>query len=387
MNWIDAIILLALFGGAAAGFRLGFVTRVLSWLCMLAGAIAGLLVVGPLLDGLAAESTAGTTLLAVTVVLAGAAFGQVVGLLVGAYVRPSAQEPRASRADALLGVVAGLVGVLLLVWLLVPVLARRPGPIAQELSASWFARQLEQHLPQPPDALHALRSLVGEDHFPDVFATGAPTPAVGAPPAASGLAPEVAEAVADSIVRVEGVACSRIQEGTGFVVEPGLVATNAHVVAGESTTQVVRQDGRRIDADVVVYDPDRDLALLAAPGLDRPPLPLGQANVGAVGGVFGHPRGRSLRIAPFQIARAIDATGRNIYGTRLVSRDVLEVAADLAPGDSGAPLVDSGGRVVGVTFAVARDRAGVAYALHPRELAAVLALPRGAVGTGACVRR
>jgi S1-C subfamily serine protease len=194
-----------------------------------------------------------------------------------------------------------------------------------------------------------------------------------------------AEAVAASVVKVEGVACRKVQDGTGFVVSDDLLVTNAHVVAGERATEVIRNDGRRFDATVVLFDPDRDLALLHTSGLARAPLPLGNADVGDVGGVFGHPRGEPLRIAPFQVARFINAVGRNIYGTTLVERAVLEAAADLAPGDSGSPLVSPEGEVVGVTFAIARDRPGVAYALDTRELLAALAAPRGVVGTGACI--
>jgi S1-C subfamily serine protease len=169
------------------------------------------------------------------------------------------------------------------------------------------------------------------------------------------------------------------------VVEDGLVATNAHVVAGESTTEVIRDDGTRLEAEVVLFDPDRDLALLDVADLNRPALPITSASRGDAGGVFGHPRGEPLRIAPFEVARLLDATGRNIYGTSEVVRDVLELASDLEPGDSGSPLVNPAGEVVGVTFAIARNREGVAYALQTSELIAALAQPRGPVETSACV--
>jgi len=385
VNWIDALVVLGVGAAAVVGFRLGFVTRVLSWIGMLAGAIVSLLVLGPLFDRVDPANHARMTVIAVAVVLLGAFVGQAAGFLAGNRLRPATEDHALSRADAVLGLGAGIVGTLLLVWLLVPVLTQRPGPIAQEISTSWVVRQFDERLPEPPDALQALRAFVGEDNFPDVFAGPTPAPALAAPPSATGLSPETAAEVASSIVRVEGVACRRIQDGSGFVVDDGLVVTNAHVVAGETTTELIRDDGTRVDATVVLFDPDRDIALLAAAGLDRPALPVARARVGDVGGVFGHPRGEPLRIAPFAVARLLDATGRNIYGTDLVQRDVLEVAADLAPGDSGSPLVNPAGEVVGVTFAVARDRATVAYALQTTELEEVLERARGEVGTGPCV--
>lgn len=388
MNWVDVVVGLAVLAAAAVGYRLGFVTRVLSWIGLAAGVVIGLLVLGPLLEGVAPESDVRATVLAVAVVLLGAFAGQALGLLLGQWLRPPRDEgglDHLDHLDAVLGVVAGVVGSVLVVWLLVPVLTQRPGPVAQDVSASWVARQLDDRMPEPPDALQALRTFVGADDFPDVFASITPTPEVGPPPAASGLSDDLADTVARSIVRVEGVACRRIQDGTGFVVEDGLVATNAHVVAGESRTELVRDDGTRLGADVVAFDPDRDLALLSAPGIGRPPLPLASAAAGDSGWVFGHPGGRALRIAPFEVARLLDATGRNIYGTGTVTREVLETAADLEPGDSGSPLVDPTGTVVGVTFAVARDRAGVAYALQTSELDALLAAPRAPTGAGPCL--
>ena len=104
-----------------------------------------------------------------------------------------------------------------------------------------------------------------------------------------------------STVKVTGVACNRLQEGTGFAAAPNLVVTNAHVVAGEDATEVERSDGTRLGATVVVFDPNRDLAVLAVPGLDRTPLPIGETDEGGTGGVFGHPGGGDLRIAPFEV--------------------------------------------------------------------------------------
>ncbi|HEY6532787.1 MAG TPA: trypsin-like peptidase domain-containing protein, partial [Acidimicrobiales bacterium] len=132
----------------------------------------------------------------------------------------------------------------------------------------------------------------------------------------------------------------------------------------------------------------RDLALVAVEDLDRPALAVraGTAADGAIGGVFGHPGGEPLRIAPYRVARSLTATGRDIYGSGETARDVLELAASLRPGDSGSPLVDPEGMVVGVAFAVARDRSDVAYALAPSELQAVLdGRSAEAVPTGGCL--
>jgi S1-C subfamily serine protease len=156
------------------------------------------------------------------------------------------------------------------------------------------------------------------------------------------------------------------------VVGEDLVVTNAHVVSGERETEVIRDDGSRADATVVAFDPDRDLAVLRVPGLERDPLAVTPSTDGATGGVYGHPGGGPLRVAPFAVSRRITAVGRDIYGTGVTSRDVLELRSSLRPGDSGSPLVDARGDVVGVAFAIAPDRADVAYALATPELEAML---------------
>jgi S1-C subfamily serine protease len=196
---------------------------------------------------------------------------------------------------------------------------------------------------------------------------------------------EVADGVRQSVVRVEGEACGRLQEGTGFFVGDGVVVTNAHVVAGEDDSIIELADGSQAEAVVVAFDPARDLAVLAT-GADAPALAIGSGEVGDVGGVFGHPGGGPLEISPFEVGEEITASGRDIYDQTATQREVLVLAADLAPGDSGSALVDPDGQVVGVAFAVAPDRAGVAYALAVSELQAVLGGDLSQrVGTGDCL--
>ena len=233
--------------------------------------------------------------------------------------------------------------------------------------------------------MQALRALMGEDNFPQVFDALRPTPDLGPPPAATGLDSETARRVQRSVVKVEGIACSQIQDGTGFVVAEDTVVTNAHVVAGEPETEIIRDDGSRVRGQVVAFDPQRDLAIIAAPGLERDPLSVVESTAEAQGGVFGHPGGGPLRIAPFNVARRIKAVGRDIYGTGVTTRDVLEIRSGLRPGDSGSALVDERGRVVGVAFAIAPDKNDVAYALATSELQPLLAgRLTDAVSTGPC---
>jgi S1-C subfamily serine protease len=251
-------------------------------------------------------------------------------------------------------------------------LADVPGWTSEQARGSIIAREVNARFPDAPDTLQALRRLVGDNSFPRVFDALRPSPDPGVVPEASGLSDALATTVAASTVKIEGEACSRIQEGSGFFVADDLVVTNAHVVAGEDDSDVVLSDGTRMDGTVVAFDPARDLAVLRTSGAARPALPLDEAEVGTSGGVFGHPGGGPLEISPFQVGEQINAVGTDIYDSSRSERSVLVLAADLAPGDSGGALVDSQGQVVGVAFAVAPDRPSVAYALAVDEVTAVL---------------
>jgi S1-C subfamily serine protease len=385
VNLLDLLLIVAAVAATIGGYRLGFTTRVLSWIGLALGLLAGVRALPWLLDRLDGSSQVEGVALIVAVVVGSAALGQGVGLWIGSRVAPDPSGGRGA-VDRALGAVAGFVGLVVIAWLILPVLDATPGWPSRLANESTLARAVSESLPRPPDVSRALRSLVGEDNYPRVFDALQPSPDVGAPPAASGLSAAVSQTVARSVVKVEGVACSKVQDGTGWVVGDGLVVTNAHVVAGERTTDVERDDGRRLDASVVVFDPARDLALLQVRKLDRPALPVAEARRDETGGVFGHPGGEALRIAPFQVARELEAVGRDIYDQAPTRREVLELAASLRPGDSGSALVDPAGEVVGVAFAIATERSDVAYALATSELESVLQAPRGdAVSTGPCL--
>jgi len=385
MNALDVVLVLAAVAAVVAGWRLGFTTRALSWIGLAGGLVLGVRLLPWVLDHLQGAPHGELIVTALAVVLAAAVLGQTIGLALGLRFAPRPRSGLMVRADRTLGAVAGLVGACALIWLMLPLVAATNGWPAQLTAHSRLARAFAEDLPTAPDASKMVETLVGPSRFPAVIEDLNPAAGQVPPPASSGLSAATQASVTRSVVKIEGISCQRILDGSGFVVGNGLVVTNAHVVAGEPTTHVVRDDGARLSATVVAYDPERDLALLAVPRLGRPALTLATPAAGQRGGVFGHPGGAPLRVAPFLVQRRITATSKDIYGDNQVSRQVLELAAALAPGDSGSAVVDSQGLVVGVAFAVSTDQANLAYALSSAELTTELAQPHArAVSTGSC---
>jgi S1-C subfamily serine protease len=385
VNAFDLFVVLAVALAGVAGYRIGLVTRALSWVGLIAGLVVAARLLPFVLDRVESSQPGNRLLIALAVLLGGALGGQALGLAVGG--RASSALPLSSRPlDRAAGAVVGAGGVLVAVWLLLPAMADVQGSAARLVRDSSIAEAIDDVAPEPPDAVAALRELVDESGIPRVFDDLRRAPETGPPPAASGIPPDVLQRTAASTVRVEGEACGRLQEGSGWVAAPGVVVTNAHVVAGEDATLVLPEGSDDLDATVVAFDPARDLAVLAVPDLERPPLPLVDPGDRAIGAVLGHPGGGPLEVSPFEVVDQLQAQGRDLYDERATLRSVLVLASDLAPGDSGAALIDPTGSVIGVAFAIAPDRSGTAYALDPDEVRSVLSTRSGsAVDTGPCL--
>jgi len=387
VNVLDAVIVLLALTAAVAGFRLGFVARVLSWAGLAAGVALAVAFLPDVTSSLT-QTEARTRLVVAFVFVVGIALiGQAIGLACGGAVRNRVKlPPTGARLDRIAGALLGALGVVVIVWLAIPALANAPGWPARAARDSSIVRQINRVAPDPPPALEALARQVGQTG-PEVLGRLVDPPVTGNPPT-SGLPPAVDAIASASTVKVEGAACDVIQDGSGFVVANDVVVTNAHVVAGEPRTAVIKPDGERLGARVVAFDPARDLAVLSVPGLALDALTIGARDVGAVGAVYGHPGGGPLVTSPARIEDRITAVGRDIYGDRRTERDVFVLAADIRPGDSGGALVDDQGQVVGVAFAIDPGRPGTAYALADTELRAALT-ERGnrtqAVSTGPCL--
>lgn len=389
MNLLDGILVVAVLVAGYTGYRCGLAARALSWAGLALGIFIGVEFVNDIARALQG-STPRTRLLACLAFLVLVAIaGQSLGIALGSLVRKHLPWFGGIRlADRIAGGAVGVLGVLIIVWLLIPGLANVPGWPAQAVRGSAIVREIDQVAPAPPSTLASLGRLVGDTSFAEVF-NDLTNSDVGAPPG-QGIPPPLAPRVALSVVKVQGRACDVIQDGSGAVVANGIVVTNAHVVAGEASTTVITPGGSQLDATVVAFDPVRDVAVLHVPSLGVSSLPIVDAQIGATGGVFGYPGGGPETQSPAEVAQRIDAQGTDIYGNGPTHRDVLVLAAKLHPGNSGGPFIDDQGRVAGLAFAVDPAATSTAYALATDEIQVVLrpvvaAGGGSAVSTGSCI--
>ncbi|MBV8929918.1 MAG: acid resistance serine protease MarP, partial [Mycobacteriaceae bacterium] len=217
-----------------------------------------------------------------------------------------------------------------------------------------------------------------------------PIVAVNPPDASLAGSPIVATAE-QSVVKIRGVApgCQKVLEGTGFVIAPNRVMSNAHVVAGSNSVTVATSDGQEYDASVVSYDPDADISILEVPSLSAAPLSFSDpsARTGTDALVLGYPGGGTFVATPARIREIIELNGPDIYRTKNVTREVYTIRGTVRQGNSGGPLIDMNGRVLGVVFGAAVDDPDTGFVLTAKEVSRQMQRigNTDAVATGACV--
>jgi S1-C subfamily serine protease len=370
---VDGILILLMLIFAISGYRQGFVIGALSFGGFFSGALIGLQV-GPLI---ANQFTSGATRVVVSLVtiFALAVLGQTLAGWFGTRLRRAIASRPLQRLDDAGGAVVSLVAVLLVAWLVAVPLGSSSLPwLNREVRSSAILGGINDLMPAQAQALSAgLRQTLDTNGFPDVFGGLTRTPAreVAAPdPALAGS--QVVANSKRSVIKVLGTApsCSRRIEGSGFVYADERVMTNAHVVAGTRDVQVETTRGR-LDATVVVYDPERDLAVLYVPGLTAPVMPFVDkpAATSSNAIVLGYPLDGPYNAQSARISDVSRITGPDIYDSGDVTREIYTIRALVRSGNSGGPLVTPTGKVLGVIFAAAADDGHVGFALTAAEAA------------------
>jgi len=378
---------------AVHGLRLGALVQILTFAGFFLGLLLGTLVLVPLFKTGHSDDLTRSVVVVSLVMLSACLFGYA-GRVLGTWSNVTIRRHHLGNVDSVLGVGVAVVAVLLSVWL-VAALISSPNSRFTSLDAavarSDILHSIDRVLPQAPSIFNDLQTFLNNQGFPQVFSTLTPPSASSVLTPTNGETRALADPAVFSTVKVLGTACSNEQEGSGFVVGPGLVATNAHVVAGEgSDSTQVFVGSTAYSATTVFFDPSFDLAVL------RTNAPLGPAltispdlvNRGTQAAILGYPEDGPLSIGPAGVNEEVTAIGKDIYNNGSVTRGVYAIAANVLPGNSGGPLMGPAGQVIGVVFSRSTVYPDVGYALtSPGVLSRVqqVSLHHGAVSTGPCI--
>jgi S1-C subfamily serine protease len=375
LDWAIIAFTIAL---ALWGYRQGLIVGVLTLLGFGAGALAGSRI-GPLLLSEGSKSPYAPLFAALGALLVGAlvavtlesvALGLRTRLIRG---RTLHLADGAGGAALIAAVALGMAWVLGAVALHAPGTAQLRGDVQRSL----ILRGLNQVLPPSGPVLNALSRV---DPAP---AIAGPTTPVAPPDAAIAADPDVQRA-GSSVVRVLGTACGLGVEGSGWVAGPGLVVTNAHVVAGENDTTVTTQDGATFDATPVNYDPENDLALLRIDAT-LPVLPIApKAPRGTGGTVLGYPENGPYALSPARIGDTRSVISEDSYGAGPIRRTIASLRGTVRSGNSGGPLVDSQGRAMATVFAATTTGPPGGFAIPNSIVSSALADATAPVDTGPC---
>jgi S1-C subfamily serine protease len=390
MDALDIALLVVAALAALHGLRQGAAVQVLAFagfLAGLAGGVALATVVCPHVHGTFPKTFVALLLLLVPASLLGGGAREL-----GRRLRPRLRRLHLASLDAAAGALLAVAGTLIVAWLFATILVNSQYPlVADQIENSAIIRAVARLMPPVPDAFASVERFLTERGFPAAVVDVINPEPVGPVtlPSSTALA-EAVRADGASTVKILAVGCGELQEGSGFVVAPDLVVTNAHVVAGTGSIHVEDEIGT-FRATTVLFDPEFDLAVLRTDApLGEPPLRIDPSFVtrGTQAAVLGFPEDGPFRARRAAVLARFVATGLDIYGTRTTTRTIYELQAVVEPGNSGGPLVEPDGLVIGVVFSRSADQSDVGYALSsPGVLQRVERAERDPVdaGTGACI--
>lgn len=375
MTRLDWIILAVVAVTALLGLWQGLTLSVLSAAGVIFGALAGARLAPHLLpDG---SDSPYTPLVALLGAAAMAVLLELVGSSVGFAIKRRLQASPLRLLDSVGGFAFGTLIGLAVVWILAAVAQQLPGQLdlRRDVQRSRVIRELNEVV--PPRSV--LRVLARVDPFPSI---AGPAPGVDPPDPRVVRNPAIRSAL-PSVVRVLGTACGLGISGSGWVAGPSLVVTNAHVVAGQRDTTVDSVVGEPQPARAVVFDARNDIAILRVSGLGVDALRQSEAREGVSVAIVGYPESGPLTAVPGRVGQTAGVLSEDAYGRGPVPRRITSFRGTVRRGNSGGPLLDGAGHVVGTVFA-SRTGSNAGYAVPPDIVADALAKAREPVSTGPC---
>ena len=390
-QWLDLAVLSIAFVAAISGWRSGALGSLLSFIGVVLGAVAGVLLAPHVVTHVSGTRT--QLFVTLFLILGLVVIGEIAGVVLGRAVRGAIRNRTLRLFDSVIGVGVMVLAVAVVAYLLATPLTSTNQPnLAAAVRGSKVLSQVDEVAPPWLKAVpKRLKALLDTSGLPEVLEPFGRTPIINvdAPDAALINDPVVA-AVGPRIMKISGVAPGwpKVLGGNGLVVSPNRGMSNAHVVAG-SETVTVETDGQTFDATVVSYDPDADISILDVPGLPSAPLAFAEApaKTGTDALVLGYPGGGEFQATPARVRETIKLNGPDIYKTKTVDREVYTVRGTVRQGNSGGPMIDRQGQVLGVVFGAAVDDAETGFVLTAKEVNRQLARIGNTqpVATGVCV--
>jgi S1-C subfamily serine protease len=386
---VDVVLLALIAYAMIRGIRTGAAIQLGSyggfWVGLVLGAFGA-----PVFARLFAPGLA-RTVVSLVIVFGTASIVAGLGRHLGTSASRSLRHIKLGKVDSAVGGGVSAIALMLGVWIFAAVAVNSPFmTLSSEVANSRVVGLIDNVMPPAPSVFARLDALIGSAGFPSVFASL--PPALAGPVTLPGaqVVQSTAAKVEASTVKIEGVGCGNILEGSGFVIAPGLVVTNAHVVAGIANPVVIDSTGDH-PARAVWFNPKFDIAVLSTPGVSDPPLQIDPSEVsrGTEAVVLGYPEGGPLTIGSAGVMAVFEARGRDIYNQGLTIRLVYQLEAIVRPGNSGGPLIDTqNGEVIGVVFSRSTTNPHVGFALASPGVLNQIRQAEAShhyVSTGACV--
>ena len=374
----DLIVVIWLALAALSGFRRGLTAQMLSLGGLVLGAYLGSQIAPEVLTG--GSNSPWTPLASIVGALVGALLLQVLAGFVGGVARRLILPGPLKAADSAGGVFIGTLTGLGIAWLIAVLALNQPAVgLQRHVERSAILSTIVDEVP-PSSVLNRLGTfdpLPLLSGLPDIRL---PKPDASVP--ASGIAREAS----DSVVKVIGTSCDFSVQGTGWVIEPGLVATNAHVIAGQDDTKILTESGQRLRATIVYLDTHDDVALLQVEELVADALPLARrVKRGESVVMLGHARGGDLRAKPGTAGRPVKIISPDATNSNTGFRTVVPLRGEVLRGDSGGPVLNQNSEVVAMMFGATREGVG-GVGVPLIELRQALESLLQPVDSGPCIR-
>ena len=375
VNVVDVLLLLGVAAFSILGAHRGLAAQALSLGGLALGAVLGSIIAPHLLS----ENSAWLPVAGLLGAVVGAFLLSFAARALARPVRAFVSvHPPLATLDRIGGIALGGLIALAIAWLLAVLALHQPAlGLRAEIRGSAILPRLLSAV--PPDRV--LQALNRFDPLPLLPGLEGTLP----PPDPSVLQSAGARTASESVVKLQGTACGVGTQGSGWVVTAGLVATNAHVIAGHDSTRLLAPNGQSLSARPVYVDAANDIALLRVRGLETRSLTTSTRDDRSQPvALLGYPKNGPLTATAGTAGATRTVLSPDAYGGGTRPRVVVPLRGAVQPGESGGPVVDRRGRVVAMIFGGTRDRKG-GYAVPVSLVLAAAEGPLQPVSSGPCI--